>query len=127
MFVKKKVFLLAVVLLVTAVICALAESNDAFIKIELPDTDKTYSTAALEDSNQLSAAYIRRIMPSKGRLRAGSFQGAKLTGCLKNVYTLLLGDISDIADGKRSSTVSSSETGFEKPVLNPDLNPRLNP
>lgn len=74
--------------------------------LEMPAEEQIYETDDLADSNQLAEDFIRSIMSSRGRsmLKSRRQRELNLTGATAKLYSLLVNDIIDVANGNRSST-----------------------
>ena len=99
------------IMLIGTVFFTAVQAEDLYI--EMPGEEYTYKTDDLPDSDQLAADFISSVMPSRGRnmLRFRGQRELNLTGATATLYALLLDDITDIANGNRSSTVM--EYAFE--------------
>ena len=105
---KKIAALLIAALLLSFVLTAVhAENADGAQRIRLPEGSQAFRADDPGDSDQLAEAYLNRIMPSKGMSlkRTRSPRGENLTGMMATLYSLMLKDITDVANGERSSTV----------------------
>ncbi len=71
-----------------------------------PVRQQTYKTDDLPDKDQLAEDFISNLMSGRrSGAKKDSRRGASLSGTEGNVYSLLLSDITSIANGERSSTV----------------------
>ena len=104
-----KRFAILVAVLAIMLSCAItvfsAQAENLFI--EMPGEELMIEITDLADSDQLAEEYILSIMPSKGhsKLRSRAQRSVNLSGATATLYSLLLDDITLIANGERSSTV----------------------
>lgn len=108
---NQKILMIVMMLAVFLIGISVAEESADLIRLQLSDGSKTYFVDALDNSTELAEDYIRRILPNRtqGMLQARSAQGEKLSGTAAVLYSLLYADITDIADGVRSSTAMTYE------------------
>ena len=106
MIIKKSFMLLITTSLLFLHLLMCSAESAKSVQMQLPDCIRSFSTEDLADNNQLAETYLGRIMSSNRRtmLRARSARGDRLSGAPGNLYTLLRGDISDIASGVRTSS-----------------------
>lgn len=92
----------AFLLLSTSLVSAQGET----LLVETQSTETTVATDDLAESDQLAEDFIRNIMPSRGRkmLKSRGQRELNLTGATATLYSLLLNDITDIANGNRADT-----------------------